>query len=448
MQIKIINLRYSPQFLPQVVQIGDSNAKTLGFFPQAAFKDQLIKGAILGAISNENLVGYLMYRISFDRVNIVHLCIDEKYRGKHIALRLLDQLKKNTKQYRGIRLKCRQDYKENSFWERTNFIPIGEVTGRGKLGNLLTIWWYPYAKIDLFSTFQEKLSDQKIFVVIDTNVFIDIKRNENQESLALVSDWIEEEIELCLTSEIFNDIQRNKDNNERTSCRNLAKRFTVLNINEEKFNPIYQNLKTVFNPNNSRDKSDLKHIVISIHEEINYFITRDSYWLKKSDFFEETYNLRILKPVEFISQMDEILQKSKYQPKKLAGTSLYSKELTSREINVIINQFQCTSLNVVERKKDFRKKIENHLSNPKINSFTNIINPEGKIIGFFTINRSIINQINIPLIRVSNYRLKDTLFKHLLYKIQLISIKEKADIVVLEETCLEDSCFSPLEDRT
>jgi ribosomal protein S18 acetylase RimI-like enzyme len=70
-------------FLIRVIEIGDKYSKTLGFFPREAFKEQARKGLILGyIIENRYLAGYLLYRISKNIVTIVHLCIDEPYRGQ------------------------------------------------------------------------------------------------------------------------------------------------------------------------------------------------------------------------------------------------------------------------------------------------------------------------------------------------------------------------------
>jgi len=79
---------------PSVKDLGRKYATTLGFMPDGGFEDYGKKSGIIIASENDVLQGYLLFRESprYNRVSIVHLCIDAKYRGTDISGLLLHNL--------------------------------------------------------------------------------------------------------------------------------------------------------------------------------------------------------------------------------------------------------------------------------------------------------------------------------------------------------------------
>lgn len=207
----------------EVVALGDKNSKTLGFLPQSAFAKYAREGKIIGAYPKDSkeLIGYILYRVSYNKVTIVHLCISEEHRKGNTASKLVSHLKENTAQYDGIRLSCRNDYKIDRLWESLNFVPIKEKPGRGKEKLPLTVWWYPHHHNDLLSQISDYELKNKIVAVIDMNVFLDIKDEREEESLALKSDWLLSEAILYYTREIHNEINRGNSSEIKKSSRKL-----------------------------------------------------------------------------------------------------------------------------------------------------------------------------------------------------------------------------------
>src|SRR5690606_12960751 len=107
--------------------------------------------------SAENLLGYLLYRITPSRndVSIVHLCIDKAKRGKGIATLLVKELQRSTQSLRGIGLRCRRDFSVSKLWPKLGFIPISEKVGKSLAGSTLTFWWYDHNHPTLFTMAQE-----------------------------------------------------------------------------------------------------------------------------------------------------------------------------------------------------------------------------------------------------------------------------------------------------
>ncbi|KAA6342867.1 hypothetical protein EZS27_009418 [termite gut metagenome] len=69
--------------------------------PDDGFIDHAQKKFILIAHNEAELIGYLMFRAvnRLSRLNIVHLCIKDGFRGKTLLQNYLMPLEKNTKQH-------------------------------------------------------------------------------------------------------------------------------------------------------------------------------------------------------------------------------------------------------------------------------------------------------------------------------------------------------------
>lgn len=442
MTINLINKTISKEF-NDAVELGDRNSKTLGFLPKVAFEKYAKQNQLIGAFdSNSNeLLGYLLYRVSYNKVTIVHLCINKTKRNNSSAKKLVNYLKENTKQYDGIKLSCRNNYGIDSVWEKFNFVPIKEKIGRSKKGYPLTIWWFPHFQNNLLTQISEYELNNKIVAVIDMNIFLDIKGEREEESLALKSDWLLSEAILYYTREIYIEINKAKTPEIKKSSRDLLNNFEELLFkDEEEFYNVLEELKKEFPLKHKNDKSDLNHIAYSISGGAQFFITRDDEILKKSKFFEK-YNLTVYRPSEFITHLDENIQVSKYKPQSLIGTSLNSKRITTKNIDFFTNTF----LKPNERKNHFQKTIRNSLSLP--NKFELItISKNNHLLAFIIFDRTLENKLIIPVFRFLNSSLRITLTKHLLFKSILTSINEDRTIIEISENYIEDDIKNAIQE--
>lgn len=442
MLIKPINNTHSDEF-KSAVELGDRNSKTLGFLPFVAFQKYATQNQLIGAFekgSNE-LLGYLLYRISYNKVTIVHLCINETKRNNNTANKLVDYLKKNTKQYDGIKLSCRNDYGIDTVWEKFNFVPIKEKIGRSKKGLPLTVWWFPHYQDNLLTQISDYELNNKIVAVIDMNVFLDIKEEREEESLALKSDWLLSEAILYCTREIHNEINKAKTSELKKSSRKLLNYFKELPFkDEEEFSKILEELKKEFPLKHKNDKSDLNHIAYSISGGAEFFITRDDEILKNKEFFKN-YNLTVYRPSDFITHLDENIQISKYKPQTLIGTNISSKSITTENIDF----YTVTFLKAQEKKSIFQKIIRNSLSLP--NQFElMIISKQELLLAFVIFDRTSKNKLKIPVFRLSNSSLRTTLSKHLLFKSILTSISEERIHIEISEKHLEDDIIIAIQE--
>ncbi len=442
MQIDKINNIKSEEF-NKIIELGDRNAKTLGFLPYVAFEKYATQNQLIGAFdkANHDLLGYLLYRTSYNKVTIIHLCIDENHRNKKVSKNLINFLKKNTKNYQGIRLSCRNDYGINKVWESFNFVPIKEKQGRSKAGLPLTIWWFPHNHNDLFSQFSDFELKNKIIAVIDMNIFLDIKNDRNKESVALKSDWLLSEATLCLTREIYNEINRNSDKIIKESSRRLASQFNELPFkNEAEFSSILNELESKFILNDENDNSDIRHIAYSISGGAEFFITRDENIIQNRDFFYE-YGLTIYRPSEFITHLDENIQTSKYKPQRLIGTNINTERISNSNVDFIISKF----LTPKEKKSKLKEKVRNYLSLPH-NFELLTIYKNNDILAFVVFDRTKNGILQIPIFRFLKSSIRNTLAKHFLYRAILTSTKEDRIYTEISEEFLDEELINIIKE--
>lgn len=277
--ILITAISRESSYLCQIKELWRPHSDTLGYFPDGAFNESAEKGHIFIAIESlsRKCIGYLLFRISGEKIIIVHLCVDPQWRGKSVAKKLVAYLIQNTKKFRGIGLYCRRDFAVSKIWPSLGFIAQNEKLGRGKKRTELTYWWFDHGHPNLFSNIEGE-RESKINAVIDANVFFDLFSEDpyKDESKALLADWLRASLELFLTDETFNEINRSTIEKERSHQRNLAKNFPFANFGIS-YDETFENLKILF-PNHHLSESglsDLRQLAKTIASGTQFFITRD-----------------------------------------------------------------------------------------------------------------------------------------------------------------------------
>jgi hypothetical protein len=116
--------------------------------------------------SQNECLGYLLYRTSGNKAAIVHLCANPAVRKQGVARKLVEHLKTETKHLLGIGLYCRRDYSVNDMWPRFGFVAVSSKPGRGHKPSQLTYWWFSHGHADLFSL-AAQIDEKKQQVCID-----------------------------------------------------------------------------------------------------------------------------------------------------------------------------------------------------------------------------------------------------------------------------------------
>lgn len=402
--------------LAAVMELGKQSAGTLGFFPKGAFEEHASRKHIYVALDSNNVcLGYLLYRISRNKVAVVHLCIDPSARGRGVARKLTDTLKADTKHLLGIGLYCRRDYSVNEMWPRLGFTAVHTKPGRGSEPAQLTYWWLSHGHPDLFSVAKPE-DEGKQKVVIDANVFFDLydpTDPESEESKALLAPWLQESLELCLTKEIYNEIDRADDLAERRRHRDLVARHLIVESEDEAVQRLISKLQNYFPTDGSQsDASDLRQIANTIAAEIQVFVTRDTVLRNRCERLYEEFGLTVLHPTELINQLDSVKREGEYQPARLAGSRLKTMLLKSEHEEMATKAFQQDVMG--ERKSDFQRLLRGHLARPQEFQCQLILDEGARPLVLIVYGRSKTHALEIPLLRVARHPLAPTVVRHLL----------------------------------
>jgi predicted nucleic acid-binding protein/GNAT superfamily N-acetyltransferase len=439
MRLEFIDL--SNKYLDAVISLGTKHSNTLGFMPVGGFHDHARKRWIIIAHKDNELLGYLLFRLGTrnSRISIAHLCVKPEHRGKQIAFKLLDHLKsKYEHSSTGIMLSCRKDYIQASkLWEKYGFVSKNEVRSRSVEEKYLIKWWYDFNKTDLFSFYEQ--NPLKIRVLLDTNIVIklrDSETSEHEEVKALLADWIHEEVEYYFAPELFNEIHRDKNRTRAEITRKFIQaRFIEARLNKDDCLMIRNGLINILPGKTDNDNSDRKQLAECISSGIEYFITGDEPILSKRDAIEEAYNITILNPLEFVLEIDRIISSSNYHPIRLAGATHTSQRVDNKSIEKLIDKFLNKPNS--ESKLSFKALVNRVLQNVKngdIRTVTCPINGEIAFWGYIILQ----DAVEVPFFRLANNNLKETLFTQLISEIVSVAIEKRKPFIRINDNQYSD----------
>ncbi len=130
-----------------VQQLGKQASRTVGFLPAGGYRDYLSRRGIIVAIADE-VVGFVLFATSRERVRIAQLVVGSAARGKGIARRLIERLGHERTHCYCMVLRCREDFKATTLWPNLGFRMIGSQPGRA---GMLLCWWKRLGARGLFS---------------------------------------------------------------------------------------------------------------------------------------------------------------------------------------------------------------------------------------------------------------------------------------------------------
>ncbi|NER35474.1 MAG: GNAT family N-acetyltransferase [Oscillatoria sp. SIO1A7] len=453
--------------LPAVIALGRANKRTLGLFPDEAFVDRAAAREILvaiaaeeevsGEVSEEKCVGYLLYRSvpSEKHIVIVHLCIDLSWRGRGLAKKLVDFLSEITQDYfYGIKLKCRRDYGLQKMWERLGFFPANEKPGRSRDGKELTVWWRDHGHSDLFSLLAEQKLESKLGAVIDASVFFDLESSEsdNSESASLLADWLEPNLNLCVTDDIFYAVDKIEDSKQRKSQRLLAETFDRLRCSQWEFEAKLQDIADFFvsTTDSPVAKANIgetarRQLARAIAVETSVLVTRDRNLLAIAEAIAAKFHLSILSPTELIVKLDEVSRKAKYPPQRLAGTNLRIQNIQSIESlqPSFIENFRSRSCG--ETIKQFRQRLHSFQDKDKCDRSL-VLNAENQPLALIVCDRRHSQELQIPMMRVKGGKLAATLARHLIFRSVSQAADENRPFVRISDPYLDSTCIEAIQE--
>ena len=445
MKIAIIN--DSSPFLEAVISLGDQNSATLGFLPGQAFYDYASKNQIIVASDGNELLGYLLFRISRNVTYIVHLCVSSKHRGSGIAKALMNHLVQETSHTYEIKLRCRRDYGLDNFWQLLGFTPTSETPGRStKEPTILTVWTRSHKHDTLFDYIAAQNKESTFIAVLDTNIVIDLLDGSSDESKQLKADYLKDIVTYQVAEPIFHEINTQPQKSLREATREFAKQFDVINnSNVTGYETVVTCIRQEFNGTVSHNtEQDIAHIAHAVTAGAIAFVTRDEVWLntKVSEFIENEYGLRIMSPGEFILSVDELSKQEDYVPSRLAGLNLQYAKMSSTDLKKIGYDFQMSENEENEENLGkLHKRLRLLMADPINNSILLIKNGETIVAVFaYALCEKV---LNVKLFRISSSCLspsiRPTLLTRLAMKLIEIALKHSAELIWVDKSIVNST---------
>jgi len=449
--VELATINEKSPYLEEVIELGQANANTVGFLPRGAFIRYAAENQILVAFDKRKMViGYLLYATSAKKglAYIVHLCVRQSHRRQGVAEALFEELKIATKDvFRGIRVRCRRDYEASAVWPKLGFVAAHEVPGRSRHGTTLTVWWFDHGHPTLFSYAAEQQAESKLKVAIDANVFFQLQdplTPSNEESQSLLADWLQENMELCVTNEIFNEVNRNPDEVGRKQGRAFASTFSKLVSTDDEFQRVKEELRRFFPEQMSiSDESDLRQLAWSIAAGVGFFVTRDSGLLEMEDRVYGSFGIRIIHPSDLVINQDQLMREAEYQPARLAGSQVKVERVHSGQSALLEDAFRAPQ---GETRAEFRRKLHLYLADPRTFETNAVKSAEQPMLALIVHGRQKERELEIPIFRVVRDPLSATLVRHLVLNSILVSSDEERVLTKVTDAYLSDDAIDALQE--
>lgn len=418
MEYKFID--HNNPLLTQVIELGRRNSQTLGLMPRDAYIQQAKKRCIVIAFKKDQLIGYCLFRTTFTkhRIGITQVCVEKNYRGNGIAGELLNQVKiKYGSLFGGMLVSCREDYTEAcELWVRFGFVKKMRVQSRStKEEHYLLKFWYSFGNRDLFSL---ERKSTLLRVALDLNIIIMLhdRSEANEEIRQLLADWLTDEVEYCYANETLNEIHRDKDHKRTSSMLKFLGSFTALGSTAtecEQFMSVLTELHVGVTPNHYSDRKQLAECKAS---NVSYFVTTDEELLSNGVAIYERLAIHILRPGEFILELDELKNRRLYEPIRLQGARFEIKNTNSSELQFVVDSFLRRDCG--EKKVEFKKIVYSVITRTTPGRVKIVTSERDCLAAYGTVENP--ESLTISFLRIGNNNLANTLF----YQLLVVSVQE------------------------
>jgi len=271
-------------------------------------------------------------------------------------------------------------------------------------------------------------------VIVDANVFFDLNgsdERDNEDSKALLADWVQASIELTVTKELLNEIDRADDAELRTRSNAAVTNYAVARSDDGRFQSLCEELRPLF-PEAAmlRDESDLRQIAYAIAANVSYFVTRDKVLAERCESLYERFGLQVFHPAELIGTLDVLEREAQYRPARIAGSHLQRLALKSEDIELVVEGFRDE---VQERVNEFRKRVLRCLSQPREIEAKFIIDRDQCPVFFGATDRNQENRLDVTILRASKHPLGATMIRNFLRATLEAATREARNIVAISD---------------
>jgi predicted nucleic acid-binding protein len=242
--------------------------------------------------------------------------------------------------------------------------------------------------------------DSLTWAILDANIIFKLVNPDDldsEEALALISDTINPYVRYFVTPELYIETERKANIEEKKRSNDYARTFEKIETKRAPFESFRKLLMPIWkNIDHDRDRSDLNHIAYAAAAGFQNFITQDEGLLEKAEPIYDVCNVTVRRPVEFVTELDQIENLDKYSPRSIARTKYYVSCPTFDDVSSIAEQFCLTHR--LEKKKQFEAKIRSAIANKTTYKNISITEEGGARVGFICIKRDL-NKSSITIMR-------------------------------------------------
>lgn len=341
---RTIDLRSEMSLLDGVVKLADDNADTLGHFPRGAFERLAKLGNIIAAVEGQEVLGFVLFRTNRRGAVIQDLCVAVAHRRKGVARQLVEALCQRVKHLPEITCHCAREYGESlKAWTRLGFSVTGEKEGRGASRRPLIRLARKLGHADLFDSEEDRRAAERLIAVVDMNVALELKRLRRDgpsgvapEIRALEADWLGVEVMFLITPESRNESIRQDADDARRDTLNFLRDFPTTKSSQDSIEMALGLVRSALpSARLESDDSDQHQCAHAVACGADAFLTLDEGLLRHHDQLMRVAGLEVLRPGQFIAQIDELLGRREYQPALLSGSRVAVRRVTSRDLDVV-----------------------------------------------------------------------------------------------------------------
>ena len=390
--------------LSGVIALAKKHRQTLGFLPDAAFREAGLAGHLALAEKSGELVGYVLYRVTRSTIKLTHVCVDPQARGQQLGRLLIEHVINAHPAATAIVARCRRDYGLERFWEAAGLSPSSEAAGRNAQGLPLTLWTRPLGAPDLLTS--SVLDSERPIAVLDSNIVIDLYSSEQtirpdrRASQELLADWLAEEVSFAVSVQLDHELHDNPDAAERVAQSAGSQGWVRLPTTRPQDTRLEGALLAGFGTEAvTRDPSlinDTKHLADAIRAGARYFITNDGGIRDAADRISDEHRIEILRPHELIST---VLAESGALQRYDAGVFEHIDLRWARPDDFTDEQLERSFMNFAEREKaaDFRPRLRENLARQAVKV---LVDGEGTALAL-TAQSVEDGTLSVPLLRVA-----------------------------------------------
>ena len=323
----------------QVLALAKNAKATLGFLPDAAFRNAAAhRGLLIGVDFDGTVAGYVLYSPARGLIKLVHVCVAPHFRKQNVARQLVDLAVALNPAATAVQAACRRDYGIDDFWRSLGMAPRAEKPGRKAGGSILTVWNRPLGEPDLFES--ALLSSGLPLAILDSNVVADlfssdtVDRRDRDEALVLRSSWLLEQVNFAVTTAFDDELNRLENKAERDRQWKLTSDLDRVRTARPADTRIEKALLELVPPEVLRRDSsledDVKHLADAINAGADYFVTQDqnvlSYLQPALD--KLCYELRLVRPSGLVVAVQLETEGPVFDSRELESADLVWQDVT------------------------------------------------------------------------------------------------------------------------